>query len=276
VADVGVSYRPQLRRSKAMYDQIHYDSDERAVPRGATRAPDAYARIAESEQTFLRELLRAVWKRLWVVILVTLIFVGATVGSSLWQTPVYGASVKILVGQELEGDQAGNLSSSVQGLEQLTQTMVEAINSRPVAGEVIRQLGLQMAPRDLLDNLTIEQIGTTQFIQLYYQDQDPQRAQNVVNALADVSSDRIAEASASGNDITATVWEYATVPSSPVSPNPVRNGLVALGLGLMLGLGLAFLLEYLDDTWRSPEEVAQVSGIPTFGAIPQFETPKRR
>jgi capsular polysaccharide biosynthesis protein len=213
---------------------------------------------------------------LWVVILVTLIFVGATVGFSLWQTPVYGASVKILVGQELEGDQAGNLSSSVQGLEQLTQTMVEAINSRPVAGEVIRQLELRMAPEDLLDNLTIEQIGSTQFIQLYYQDQDPQRAHNVVNALADVSSERIAEASASGNDITATVWEYATVPNSPVSPDPVRNGLVALGLGLMLGVGLAFLLEYLDDTWRSPEEVARVSGIPTFGAVPRFETARRR
>jgi capsular polysaccharide biosynthesis protein len=259
-----------------MYDQIHYNNGERAVSRGATRASDAYVRIPEIEQTFLRELPQAVLKRLWVVILVTLIFVGATVGFSLWQMPVYGASVKILVGQELEGDQAGNLSSSVQGLEQLTQTMVEAINSRPVAGEVIRQLGLRMAPGDLLDNLTIEQIGTTQFIQLYYQDQDPQRAQSVVNALADVSSERIAQASASGNDITATVWEYATVPDAPVSPNPVRNGLVALGLGLMLGVGLAFLLEYLDDTWRSPEEVAHVSGIPTFGAIPQFETARRR
>ena len=264
-----------MRGSKAMYDQIPYN-DERAVPRGATRASAAYARTPEIEQTFLRELPQAVWKRLWVVILVTLIFVGATVGFSLWQTPVYGASVKILVGQELEGDQAGNLSSSVQGLEQLTQTMVEAINSRPVAEEVIRQQGLRMAPGDLLDNLTIEQIGTTQFIRLYYQDQDPQRAQSVVNTLADVSSERIAQASASANDITATVWEYATVPNAPVNSNPVRNGLVALGLGLMLGVGLAFLLEYLDDTWRSPEEVAQVSGIPTFGAIPQFEMAKRR
>jgi capsular polysaccharide biosynthesis protein len=259
-----------------MYDQTYYNNNERGVPRGTAQASVAYAGIPEIEQTFLRDLPRTVWKRLWVVILVTLIFVGAAVGFSLWQTPVYGASVKILVGQEVEGDQPGNLSSTVQGLEQLTQTMVEAINSRPMAEEVIRQLGLQMTPGDLLGNLTIEQIETTQFIQLYYQDQDAQRAQSVVNTLADVSSERIAQASASGSDITATVWEYATLPDAPVSPDPVRNGLVALGLGLMLGVGLAFLLEYLDDSWRSPEEVARVSGIPTFGAIPRFEIAKRK
>jgi capsular polysaccharide biosynthesis protein len=259
-----------------MYDQTHYNNKERAVPREATQASVAYAGIPEIEQTFLRELPRAVWKRLWVVVLVTLVFVGAAVGFNLWQTPVYGASVKILVGQKAEGDQSSNLSGTVQGLEQLTQTMVEAINSRPVAEEVIRRLELRMTPGDLLGNLTIEQIETTQFIQLYYQDEDPQRAQKVVNTLADVSSERIAQASASANDITATVWEYATVPDAPVSPDPVRNGLVALGLGLMFGVGLAFLLEYLDDSWRSPEEVALVSGIPTFGAIPRFETAKRK
>lgn len=59
-----------------------------------------------------------------------------------------------------------------------------------------------------------------------------------------------------------------------MSPDPVRNGALALVLGLMLGVGLAFLLEYLDDSWRSPEEVEQVSGVPTFGVIPEFKVPK--
>jgi capsular polysaccharide biosynthesis protein len=70
------------------------------------------------------------------------------------------------------------------------------------------------------------------------------------------------------------VWEYATVPGAPESPDPLRNGLVALALGLLLGMGLAFLLEYLDDSWRSPEEVEQASGIPMFGVIPKFDVAK--
>jgi capsular polysaccharide biosynthesis protein len=39
----------------------------------------------------------------------------------------------------------------------------------------------------------------------------------------------------------------------------------------MLGVGLAFLLEYLDDSWRSPEEVEQFLGLPNFGTIPHFD-----
>jgi capsular polysaccharide biosynthesis protein len=41
-------------------------------------------------------------------------------------------------------------------------------------------------------------------------------------------------------------------------------------LGLMLGIGLALLMEYLDYSWRSPEEVEQISGVPTFATIPEF------
>jgi capsular polysaccharide biosynthesis protein len=41
-------------------------------------------------------------------------------------------------------------------------------------------------------------------------------------------------------------------------------------LGSLLGVGLAFLLEYVDDSWTSPDEVEEVSGVPTFGVIPAF------
>ena len=84
-------------------------------------------------------------------------------------------------------------------------------------------------------------------------------------------SERSTEVSRSANAITATVWETAVLPEHPVKPNPLRNAAVALVLGTFLGLGLAFLLEYLDDSWNSPEEVERVSGIPTFGVIPEFE-----
>jgi capsular polysaccharide biosynthesis protein len=56
-----------------------------------------------------------------------------------------------------------------------------------------------------------------------------------------------------------------------VSPKPLRNGLLALVLGLMLGTGMAFLLEYLDHSWRSPEEAEQITGVPTVGIIPEFK-----
>jgi capsular polysaccharide biosynthesis protein len=251
-----------------MYDLTH-KGNERVAPGGATQASATYAEV---EPYFsVRDVLQILWKRLWVVILVALVSVGAAVGFSFWQIPVYEASTKLLVGQKQSEDQQLNLMGTVEGLQQLTHTMVEAVNSRPVAEEVIQRLGLQMAPQDLLDNLSVEQIEDTQFLLLSYRDPDPERAQKIVNYISDVSSERISEANASTYNITVTVWEDATVPNAPVSPDPVRNGLLALGLGLMLGTGLAFLLEYVDNSWRSPEEVEQVLGIPAFGTIPKFE-----
>jgi capsular exopolysaccharide synthesis family protein len=222
----------------------------------------------------LGEILRVIRMRLLIILLIAAVSVGAVVGSSLAQTPIYEASIKILVGQERGITQTPN---DVIGLQQLTQTMTAAVSSRPVAEAVIRQQNLQITTETFLaENLSVEQLPNTQFIQVYYRDSSPEKAQRVANAIGEVFSERVSEVSPSANAITATVWEPAVVPDEPVSPDPVRNGLLALALGLMLGVALAFLLEYFDDSWRSPEEVEQISRVPTYGIIPSIDLNKAK
>lgn len=219
----------------------------------------------------LKDIFRVVWKRLWIVVLVPLVCVGTAVAFSLTQTPVYEASAKLLVGQEPpESEQQLPLVGNVEGLQQLAQTMVAVIPSRPVAEEVIKNENLNTTPQSFLENLTVEQFESTQVIALSYKSTNPQEAQRVVNAVSDVSSERISEVSAGSANIRVKVWEYAAVPGAAVSPNPPRSALLALAVGLMLGVGLTFLLEHLDDSWRSEEEVEQVTGVPTFGSVPEF------
>jgi len=62
----------------------------------------------------------------------------------------------------------------------------------------------------------------------------------------------------------------AEVPQSPVSPNIPATTLLAMVIGLTLSVGAAFLLEYLDDTIRTPEEVRALIGAPTLAAINKF------
>ncbi len=220
----------------------------------------------------LKDVVRILWKRLWLISLVAAVLTGAVVGISLLLTPTYEASIKILVGQEREAlNNPSTPRENVWGPEQLTQTMVEGVNSRPIAEAVIQQLDLRMTPEELLGRLSAEQITKTQFITVSYRDSSPERAQQVANAIGDVFPEQVSQVNPSGLDIYATAWERAEKPGGPVSPQPLRNGLLALVLGLMLGAGLAFLLEYLDDSWHSPEEVEQISGVPTFGVIPEFE-----
>jgi capsular exopolysaccharide synthesis family protein len=63
------------------------------------------------------------------------------------------------------------------------------------------------------------------------------------------------------------VVEPPHMPELPVSPQKMRNTLLALVLGAMLGLGAAFLVEYLDDSVKTSQDVERAIGLPTLGAI---------
>lgn len=214
----------------------------------------------------LKDLVRTLRKRIWVVLLAIVLIEALAVSSSLLQEPRYEASIQILVGQR--SDVNSTIALSVFDLQQLTLTMAQTVNTRPVAEAATRRLNLSMTPETLLDNLDSEALEETQLIRVTYRDSDPQRAERVVNAIGEAFSEQVSNVSLSANAVTATVWERATVPEEPISPNPVRRALLGLLIGVMLGVGLAFVLEILDDSWRSPEEAEQISGVLTLGVIP--------
>jgi capsular polysaccharide biosynthesis protein len=233
--------------------------------------------IADDPQVFYpRDPIRVLRQRLWTIVIVTVMIMGLAAGFTSMQTPTYGASIMILVGQK-QGSDTDNLLTEVQGLQGITETVATAITTRPVAQAVVEELDLSMYPEEIQANLDAQVVGETQFIEVSYADTDPERAQLVVNTLGEVLSQQVAEVSSDTSDITATVWEKA-VSSYLVGPSLMRNVLLALVLGMMLGVGLAFLRDYLDDDWKSPEEVERVSGVATLGVIPAFklEAPKSK
>jgi capsular exopolysaccharide synthesis family protein len=74
-----------------------------------------------------------------------------------------------------------------------------------------------------------------------------------------------------GGDVNVlSVVEKAAVPSVPFSPNIRNNVLIAAVIGLILAMGGAFLIEYLDDTIKNPDDVTRVTNLTTLGVIPQI------
>jgi Mrp family chromosome partitioning ATPase/capsular polysaccharide biosynthesis protein len=75
-----------------------------------------------------------------------------------------------------------------------------------------------------------------------------------------------------GGDVnTISVVEEAAIPTYPFSPNTKMNVLTAAAIGLALAVGGAFLIEYLDDTIKSPDDVTRNTNLPTLGAVPMIE-----
>jgi capsular polysaccharide biosynthesis protein len=225
---------------------------------------------AEGEFIFpLRNLLQAVWRRLWVVVLTVTLFVGTAVAWSSMQTPIYEASVRVLVGQ---GGGLAQDPAYVESLQKLTGTVGEAVYTRPVAEDVAERMDPNMSPEEVLAGVSAQPLPETQFIDVSYRHPDPEVARDVVNAVGEVLSERIANTS--NGSITARIWGKAETPTTPISPKPTYNGFVALVLGVFVGLVLVYLLEYLDDSWRSPEEAERVSGVPNLAAVPKFAISK--
>jgi non-specific protein-tyrosine kinase len=156
----------------------------------------------------------------------------------------------------------------VEGLQQLTKTLTEIVNSRPIAETATERLNSQDDPEDLLTKLRVQQIPETQIITVSYRDFNPEKAQAVANTIGEVVYERIAEVSPDANNVTVTMWESATLPASPASPNIVFNILAALMLSTGLALALVFLLENFDDkrNRRKLEEAKKPVGV-TNGAV---------
>lgn len=243
-------------------------------PTGAGPGP-AWVDRHEDVLSF-KELLQVVRGRLWLVLLLALLMSGAAMAYSLLlQTPKYEATIKILVGQAAGNPETrSSLGDEVQGLLQLTGTMAEAVDTRSVADRVITELNLMTTPQDFSLNLSAQQVPETQFIEVTYADTNPARAQQIANATGDEFAKKVSEVSPSANAVTATVWERAELPTSPSSPRPLLYGLLAFSLGALIGISLAFVLEYLDDSWRSVDEVEKVSGLYVLGALPRFGVPR--
>lgn len=67
----------------------------------------------------------------------------------------------------------------------------------------------------------------------------------------------------------AQLVTQGVIPTSKVRPNPERSGVVASVVGLVLGIGLAFLIEYLDDSVKTKDDLDRVTGeLPVLGLIP--------
>ena len=83
--------------------------------------------------------------------------------------------------------------------------------------------------------------------------------------LTQIKESNILQSSEASN---LTIVETADVPEDPVKPNKKRNFLLSIILGLFGGIGLAFFLEYLDQTIRNEEEAEQFLGYPVLAIVP--------
>ncbi|MFJ7186820.1 YveK family protein [Lysinibacillus xylanilyticus] len=217
------------------------------------------------ETISLQDIFRTIRKRAVMIISLTVLsIIVAAIISFYVLTPIYQASTQILVNQQKTDQQIQ--TTEIQTNLQLINTYNVIIKSPAILSKVIERLDLEMTTSQLANQITVSNAQNSQVVDVSVQDELAFRAVDIANTTAQVFQEQIQVLMKVDN---VNILSPALLPEdpSPVKPNKMLNIAIATVLGLMIGVGLAFLLEYLDTTVKTESDVEELLQLPIIGLV---------
>ncbi|QAA32012.1 YveK family protein [Clostridium manihotivorum] len=217
----------------------------------------------------LREYFNIIRKRLLLVILITLSCTLLTAVVSYFVIkPVYKADISVIIGQNDKADQTKENYNDVMMYQKMVKTYSIFVQTKVVANDVIKELDLDMTPEELIKMTSVTPKGDTEFLTITVKSKNKNEVAKIANQIAKSLKKESMEIYNRDN---VKLVDEAVAPTSPDSPRPLLNIAVALFVGLMLSVGLVFLIEYLDNTVKDEEELSRLLEVPVIGVIPIIE-----
>ncbi|BCZ48254.1 capsular polysaccharide biosynthesis protein [Clostridium gelidum] len=202
------------------------------------------------------------WKMILLITLATTLMVASI--SFFVIAPKYTANTKVFIGKENTKDQTYN-SNDVQMYQKLLKTYAEMILTNDLVNKAIVTNNLNITSEAVIKSLTVTPRADTQILEIEYINTDKALAKDVVNT---ITNEFITSSKELIPNVNVKIIESVKMPEKPTSPNKKMNIGIAFLLGLMISVGLAFLLEFMDNTFKTKEQLQEILGIPVIGAIP--------
>jgi tyrosine-protein kinase len=206
----------------------------------------------------LNELLQVLWRRKVIVLVVLAAAIGIAVAALQIAKTVYESSTTIALSPR--DAQNGLILFGI--LDAVVPVYADAAGSPTTLA-----LARKKSPHPLGD-VTVETFSGTPIIKIHARDHSPFVARDTADAVAAALLQRVQRDRIGLATIRLVELDKATLPTSPVFPRKKLTLLVAVLLGLILGIAAAILRENLATKIETPEELERVAGVPVFGEIP--------
>jgi capsular polysaccharide biosynthesis protein len=213
----------------------------------------------------LKEFFYILKKRAWLIILITF-FATLIVGTLNFYVfvPKYKADTSVIIGKESQTNNSGANYYDVMLYQTMVKTYSKLAKSRTVVEDVIEKLNLQtLLVSDLVSMIEVTPDKETQFLTFTVTSYNPKEAMDIANQF--VKSLKYVSLKVYKVD-SVNIIEEARLPINPASPIPIRNIAITFFIGIIFSVGVAFLLEYLDNTIKIKEDV-ELIGMPVIGTI---------
>lgn len=222
----------------------------------------------EVREISIYEIFEALKKRWLLIVSITLVATLISIILNFFVIkPVYETSTKVFIGKE-ENNLEGYNSNDIQMYQKLLQTYAETIKTKEVIKAAINNVNADLTVKGIKESLVITPVSDTQILQIKYENKNPEIAKEILENITNEFIILAKELVPNGN---VRVIEFVELPEEPVSPNKKMNITITFLLGLMVSVGLVFLIEYLDNTFKNKEDLESELDIPVIGVIPSFD-----
>ncbi len=212
----------------------------------------------------LLALLREFWRHIIAILVCVAVFGGASgIFSRFIMIPQYSSSSMLYI---LSKETTLTSLADLQIGSQLTNDYQIIVKSRPVLQAVIEQLNLDLTYEQFAERITIDNPQNTRILTITTEDADPQLAKDIVDSVARVAADYIAEMM---EMVPPKMIEEGTVATQKTSPSVSKNTLIGAIIGGVLMCGVITVRFLLNDTITSSEDVEQHLGISVLASIPE-------
>lgn len=179
-------------------------------------------------------------------------------------TPQYVSSTKLFIGKEAAENQKYSVND-VQVYQKFLNTYSEILQTSDLIEKAMKNNDIELSPGAVSSGLTVSPKADTQIIGVSFKCTDPELCRDVLDA---VTAEFIEESGKLIPDGNVQIIQKANLPKNPVSPNKVKNIAIGFLAGLMLGILVAFFIEYINNTVLSAEELEEILDVPVIGKIP--------
>ena len=219
----------------------------------------------------LLQLWNAVRHRIWLVLLAGSIVADIAFAITKFLiTPMYSSSATMLV---VTKETTLSSLADLQLGSQLTNDYEIMITSRPVLQEAIEELGLEISYKRLRNMITISNPNDSRMLIISTLQADPELAKNVVDTVAEISSEYIAEKM----EVTAPkIIEEGEVPIFQSSPNLLRNTAIGGMLGILAAVFLICVAVILNDSIQTEDDIERYLQLPVLAVVPDKSGSSRK